>query len=247
MRPLLTIGPFPLMTALLILSMVSTGCDEAATGPNVFFSPGFQSEHSPFVFNGTVTDASGKAVVGADIHYFGVNRKYPKEVRMMPVKAMPVTTFNFSVAKETHITLRMLRLGSREVMATIIDSVLRAGIYAVSHDMKALSNGWYIFQLSREGVYQEKLTFFFHPDPFTLFKTTPLARTDISGRFHLPHSMLGLEEDPLNIVDLLRDKSFYNLNLSDSIGFIIHNAGTFRTVWTAIDKNSNTNATLTFQ
>lgn len=237
-------------TRLIILSsaflLLTAGCDESPAGSTVIYTPGFASERSPYVFEGTVVDGRGNPAAGVDIHYLFRKSSSERYGRMVPQKAMPTSTISFDIPTGTHISLHVFRLGTREHVMTLLDTTLRAGIYSFSSKLDALTNGWYVYRLTGDGIFKEYLMMHFNPDFSTLLKAAPLARTDVYGRFRLPQSVFGLEEKQF-LSDSLRGTSFYALHQNDSIGFVIHRSGSTKSVWTAVNTNSNTTATFTLQ
>lgn len=237
-------------TLLIILAsaflFITAGCDESSTGSTVIYSPGFASERSPYVFEGSVVDGLGNPVAGADIHFLFRKSSTYRSEKIVPQKAMPTTVISFGIPSGMHVTLHVFRLGTREHVMTLLDTTLRAGSYSISSKLDALTNGWYVYRLTGDRLFKEYLMMHFNPDFSTLLKAIPLARTDVYGRFRIRQCVFGLEEKQF-LSDSLRGTSFYSLNQSDSIGFVIHRTGITRSVWTAVNNNSNTNATFTFQ
>jgi hypothetical protein len=221
------------------------GCDEPATGPNVQYSPGFQSERSPYVIDGTVVDKNGTPVDGAEIHYLFTmsTRSFSKAQSLM--KSMPTTTIGFGVPKETYVTLRIFRLGTREHIATLVDGVMPAGKHIVSMDFSKITNGMYIYQLNGDGIFSQRLMVYLNEDLSALTKATPLTKTDRDGKFRLPHSLFGLDESFTVTSEAGPEPT--GIAMIDSIGIVIHRTGTMQVQWLKIDKFRNTTATFTLQ
>jgi hypothetical protein len=232
---------FPFVVAALI---IAAGCDESPTTANIVYSPGFLSERSQFVLDGTVVDANNNPFAGADIHFLYTVRPVSGVNKKAPLKAMPTTTIGFGIPKETHITLRVYRLGTRELIATLIDSVMRAGIYHVSTNVEAMTNGIYVYQISGNGIFFEHLLWLLNEDLSVLTKAVPLVRTDSHGKFRIPYGVFGLEET--FVISNDSDLVLETVKI-DSIGIVVCHSGNTMVRWMKIPTHTNMHETFTLQ
>jgi hypothetical protein len=233
---------YGIMTFVMI---IAAGCDEPPTGTTMLYAPGFQSERSPYVLNGTVVTAANAPVAGAEIHCLFTMSSITTAPRRLPAKAMPTTTISFSIPTGAHVTLKVFRLGTRELVATLVDTTLLSGHYAVSANVSALTNGVYVYQLIADKLFSEKLLVLLNEDLSVLTNAVPLARTDRNGNFQLRQSVFGLDEQFLVTSETSPD--VIGVHMIDSIGIVIHRTGSTQVFWMRIDKHNNMFETFTLK
>ena len=238
MKLLLQYCPFFFLLLLLL------GCDDPASGNTTLYSPGFLSERSPYVLDGTVIDDSGLPVGGADIHYI-FKMSIPFSAKSAArVRPMPSTTISFGIPRDGKTTLRVYRLGTRELIKTLIDTVLHSGSYTRSFDSGNISNGIYIFQLICVDYISEKLMILLNDDISMLIKTTPITKTDLTGKFRIPYSLFGLDEEFSMSSDI--DPILIGVSKVDSIGIVIYRSDKkYLLQWITINKNNSQEQTFT--
>ncbi|MFA5832440.1 MAG: hypothetical protein WDA22_03080 [Bacteroidota bacterium] len=222
-----------------------SSCQEYSTGSSINGKVGFVSERSPYVLDGKVVDVNNIPVVGAEIHYMFMLHQSSPEKTEAPNRSMLSITISFSISKDGWTSLRIYRLGSRELIATLTDTVLQAGMYSRTFDAGRVTNGLYVYQLISDKIFEEKLFYLLHGDMESLLKTRPLAKTDVEGKFRLPQSFFGLDEE----FTVTNEKgSVIGKSMIDSIGIVVYqNAKHPLVQWMNITKNRNMEATFTLQ
>lgn len=195
----------------------------------------FLSEQNPYTLNGTVVDEFNSPVAAADIHFLFPDFFYPS---LTFQKATPQTTISFSIAEESHVTMTVYRLGTREKIATLIDTVLRAGNYAHSHNTSMLTNGFYIYQIVSEKFFIQKLMFHSVLDFNALLKTNPVVRTNFEGKFKLPQSVFGFEEE-FQFTSEQSPQILYTKTI-DSVGLVMYRQDKKPLIeWIKLNKQGN--------
>lgn len=232
---------------LFITGMISlaAGCEDSTSESGTINAAGFKSERSPYVFEGKVVDRNAIPVNGADIHILFTMKQIGLPKTSVPSKAMPTTTISFSIPSGSHVSLRVYRLGTRELVATLMDTTLAAGSYSVSANVTALTNGIYIYQLTSDKVFSEHLMVLLNEDLSVLTRSVPLTRTDGYGAFRIPQSIFGLDEEFLTTSE--SGPTVIAKAVIDSIGFVIYHAGTTQVRWMKIHKDRNMKETFTLQ
>lgn len=231
-----------ILSVLTALLLTVPGCDDPAGSTTIRYAPGFESERSPYVVNGTVTDAKGNPVAGAEIHFLFTNEVIPTQ---RAVKAMPSTTIGYTLTKDADVSLKLFRLGTRELIATLAEGRRTYGSHTVSYDMTTMTNGFYVYQFATSDDFQEHLMIVKRDDVAELVQTTPLTRTDASGAFRLPHGLFGLKETMYVTSD--KGPEIIGVSRIDSIGFVAHSNGKTTVQWMTIDPHRNTTVALTLQ
>ncbi|MBI2428590.1 MAG: hypothetical protein HYV29_07325 [Ignavibacteriales bacterium] len=110
-------------------------------------------------------------------------------------KTNPTVFISFGIAKQGQTTLRVYRFGTRKLVATLVDTILPAGQYSIFFDTKDLTNGMYVYQLHAESLFVQKKLALMNPDLSQLSQTQPLAKTEGTGKFQIPFSVLGIGEE----------------------------------------------------
>ncbi len=223
-----------------------SGCDEPVSGNITTGSAFFKSESSPYELVGTVLDSDGKPVKSAAIHFMMKFSASAGSSQQVMQKTNPSTQISFSVNVSGPISLRIFRLGTREYVATLIDTVLSPGTYSLGVIPGALSNGFYIYQLITNNVVTERLMIMQYDDAALLEKTTPVTRTNSEGKFILPYGVFGLDEEIL--VTGESSPTVIGRRTVDSIAIVVFKSGTVPLVqWMHINKNSSMEYTYILQ
>lgn len=221
-------------------------CEETSTGNTVGGQLGFKSEQSPYVLNGTVVDEFNHPVAGADIHFlFTMNQFTLSKIQSLK-KAMPSTMISFGIPAKGQTSLRIYRLGTREFIATVVDTVLESGSFFYRFDTEGLTNGMYVYQLISGKIFEEHIMFLLNHNLDMVIKTKPLIKTNFQGQFRLPQSIFGFDE----VFTLTSEKGpdVIGKAMIDSIGIVVYRSGKSPLVhWMKIDKNTNTEQTFTLQ
>ncbi len=225
-------------TVTMIAFFSFNGCKDSTTGNTIRGSIGFQSERSPFGLNGTVIDAFNNPIAGADIHFLFTMAQIGLPKTQSPQQAMPSTLIRFSVPQKGHTSVRIYRLGTREFISTLVDTVLQAGSYSITFDAGSVTNGIYVYQLISGEYFEEKLMTLLNDNLEVLLKTKPLTKTDFQGKFRLPQSIFALDEEFI----LTNEKSPDAIGKAkiDSIRIVIYRSDKSPFIeWMKINKYSN--------
>lgn len=171
-----------LLLSLAVVTFFISGCsNEGPTAPANSYEP---------VFSGRVVDKNGRPVAGAGIHYIPEFDYISHSVHLF--KPNPATTVAFVVPEESAVTLVLLRLGTRDTVAYLVkDDTLNAGLHFFSTDGLNLTNGVYLCVV-KYGYKTRENMFLMMSNENELAYKEPLARTNSSGEFTLPYSMLGI-------------------------------------------------------
>ena len=233
-------------SCLFFLSAFFTACDDGVSGETMPGPMPFKSERSPYSLNGTVIDEYGVPIADAEIHSMLRFSHPAMTVFRIPLKTMPSTSIRFSMPKEGWATLKVFRLGTRELIATLIDGVLQPGNYVSVFDAGSITNGFYVYQLITKESFTERLMLLQMEDIDALLKTKPLARTDASGKFRLPLSMFGFDEEVAMTSE--RGPEVIGTSFVDSLAIIVSHSGKRPLVqWMGVNKNSNMEHTYILQ
>jgi hypothetical protein len=228
-----------------VFMFIVAGCDDPSSGTTKTYLPGFQSERSVYFLEGTVVDRQQRPVSGAAIHFLFTQSFINFSKTQSPAKAMPSSTISFGIPADGYVSLRIYRLGTRELVAVMVDSTLRAGRHTISANISPLTNGIYVYQLVAGNIYQEHLMMLLNNDLSTLTAATPLTTTNNEGRFRIPQSVFGLDET--FSVTSEKGPDIIGQARIDSIGIVIHCAGETQVQWMRINKQSNMYVTFTLQ
>ena len=193
----------------------------------------FQSEQNPYVLNGTVVDEFNFPIAAADIHFLLPDIFYSSSVFQ---KAMPQTVIPFSINEPLHVTMTVHRLGTREKIATLVDTLLLAGNYSSAFNTSSLTTGFYIYQIASEKFFIQKLMVHTVLDFNELLKTNSVTRTNFNGRFTIPQSVFGIEES----IEFLDERNQKYTKTIDSIGLVIYRHDKKPLIeWIKLNKQSN--------
>lgn len=238
-----TCAPYSL---LILLAAFLAGCDDSVSGDSISGRTSFQSEHSPYSLIGTVVDEYGTPTVDAEIHFIlKFTEPSPTEFRS-PMKTMPSTSISFAMPKEGWATLKVFRLGTRDLIATLVEGVLQPGNYTSVFDAGSITNGFYVYQLITKDSFTEKLMVLQRNDIDALVKTKPLTRTDVSGKFRLPQSLFGFDEELMMTSE--KGPDVIGRSFVDSIAIVVYQSGKRPLVqWMSVNKNSNMEHTYILQ
>lgn len=237
---------FATYSCIIIFSAFFAACDNGVSGETMPGPTPFKSERSPYFLNGIVTDAYGIPIADAEIHSMLKFSQPAKTVLRTPLKTMPSTNITFSMPNEGWATLKVFRLGTRELIATLIDGVLQPGNYVSVFDAGSITNGFYVYQLITKERFTERLMLLQMEDIDALVKTKPLARTDASGKFRLPQSMFGFDEE----IAMTSEKGpdVFGTSFVDSLAIVVYHSGKRPLVqWMSINKNSTMEHTYILQ
>jgi hypothetical protein len=147
----------------------------------------------PVTFSGTVTDSTGTAVEDVAVHFI---THFDKPI---PQTSFAKTTVSmrieYSVDSTATVTLVFYRFGTNEVIDTLVDEELDAGVYTVEVDGSTLTNGLYYFKLFLDGrLSMQRNVMVWINDPAQFADLDPVAYTDRNGKFALPPGIFGVGE-----------------------------------------------------
>ncbi len=175
MKPLFSIP-------LLLLSLSIFGCPGSNPSDNT------QDEPS---LNGAVVDENHMPVTDAEIHYFFGHRYFTPKTDLA-TNPMPSTRIGFSIPESSRVTIKVLHLGTRKYLFTLMDTVMMSGNYQIRADAGNLTNGFYIYQITAASFQKEIVAAIVTYDISELIKKEPLTKTGADGKFSLPMSVLGV-------------------------------------------------------
>lgn len=228
-----------LFLILIVLSVNS--CKDSATGTSVNGQAGFQSELSKSVLTGTVVDGNNIPIIAAEIHLFFKLHQSGLAKNSVPQNPTPITKIGFDVPKNARTVITLYRLGTREYISTLLDTILHAGRYNRTFEAGGLTNGFYVYQLISGDTFSEHLLFIQNDDVDVLVRTKPLVMTDLNGKFSLPQSIFGLDEE---IIVTNENDQVISRSHVDSVGIVLHqNSKAPFVEWIHINKSSNVEAT----
>ncbi|MBP6673275.1 MAG: hypothetical protein KA247_09005 [Bacteroidetes bacterium] len=237
---------FATYSCIVFLSALFAACDNGVSGETMPGPTPFKSERSPYFLNGTVIDGHGIPIADAEIHSMLKFSQPAMTVFRTPLKTMPSTNITFSMPNEGWATLKVFRLGTRELIATLIDGVLQPGNYVSVFDAGSLTNGFYVYQLITKENFTERLMLLQMVDISALVQTKPLTRTDAEGKFRLPQSLFGLDEE----IAMTSEKGPDVIGKSyvDSLAIVVYQSGKRPFVqWMSVNKNGTMEHTYILQ
>jgi hypothetical protein len=170
-------------TSILFLLIAFTlGCSDG--GPTI-------SNEGSAAIIGKIVDSNGNPLEGVGVHYI------PKLVGNAPTgfaKITPSTIISFTIPEPTELTVYILRYGSRDTVAVIMqDESVAAGNHAVEFSGDSLTNGVYIYVIEYDDKHYERKMLFLK-NYHELWKAIPLAESSDEGSFTLPYDLLAIGE-----------------------------------------------------
>ncbi len=227
-----------IFSILLPLAILLMGCDDPSSGTTTERGDFFWSERSPHYLEGTVVNSRNVPVPFADIHFTFTFAPLSLQRSSAPASPTPSTKISFSIPVAGQTSLKIFRLGTRELIVVLIDTVLPAGNYSRAFDSGSITNGFYVYQLISGGKRYEKLMVLLNLDHNLLVKTKPVAVSDAKGTFRIPYSVFALDEE----FSITTEESPIVVSQwrVDSIGIIINQSETPLSVhWLRIDKSTS--------
>jgi hypothetical protein len=198
----------------------------------------------PFpVLLGTVTAPGGAPLAGVGVHY--IFHLTPSAGLAPLNKPLPTTVISFDLPADAVVTMRILRYGSRELIATLVDhQFLAAGTQEVDFDASRLTNGLYIYQLLIEGLPpEEHIMALLKYDVRDLESSEPLTSTDLQGHFSLPYAVLGIG---VKLALTLNDPTVLTYYvISDTIDLVLTKPG-FQALVIPMTINTSSNQSVSF-
>ena len=147
------------------------------------------NDQSSLTITGQVVDEQGQPVSSAGVHY--IFDMEPMSQLPKANKICPSTTIGFQIPKPGHVSLKIYRWYTNELVATLADTTLSAGYFNFVFDAGKMTNGVYVYRLLYDTVLTERKMLLMILDYNALANTTPLVQTDGNGRFTLTYEQLG--------------------------------------------------------
>ncbi len=205
---------------LLFFSFLINSCNDSINGIPI---NGFASEQLRNAIHGTVLDKYSKPVAGAEIHYYFGGPYLAKngllKTYVSSNKQESYTTISWFVPTESQTLVRISRLGTRELMLVVVDTVLRAGSYRYLINTSDWTNGCYVVESIIGKSAQAWLLVLSDPDISALPNKRPLTATNWKGEFTLPYSTLGIGETYSAINE--KGEVVANYQIPDSFSVVI--------------------------
>ena len=143
---------------------------------------------SSFSLDGRVTDSLGNTIEGCGVHYiFSLASSPLAKID----ETCPSTVIGFTLPERSKVTIKVLRLYTRDLISTPFDDTLDAGWHSVVYDGSDLTNGIYIYQIITDSTVSEHLVMQLETSVTLLEKTVPIVRSNSSGEFSLPYGVMG--------------------------------------------------------
>jgi hypothetical protein len=170
-----------ILRAILLFSFVffSWGCNN---------NPAAGSSDSYFA---SVVDESGHPIADVAMHY--VYQLKSKDQLPKGTKTCPSTNISYSIPAVGHVSLTIHRWYTKELLATLVDTILNAGTYRTLFDATQFTNGIYLYRLAYGTTVIERPMALLVLDMVALSATTPFATTDAEGRLDIPIGMFGFD------------------------------------------------------
>ena len=170
-------------TSILFLLIAFTlGCSDG--GPTI-------SDEGGAAIIGKIVDSNGNPLEGVGVHYI------PKLVDTAPsgfAKITPATIISYSIPEPTELTVYILRYGSRDTVAVIMQNQpVAAGNHTSEFSGESLTNGVYIYVLEYDDKHIENKMLLLKSYG-ELWNTIPLAKSSRDGSFILPFDILAIGE-----------------------------------------------------
>ncbi len=167
---------------LFLLFLFTFGCSDG--GPTI-------SDEGGSAIIGKIVDSNGNPLEGVGVHYI------PKLVDTAPsgfAKITPTTIISFSIPEPTELTVYILRFGSRDTVAVIMQNEsVAAGTYTSDFSGETLTNGVYIYVIEYDDKHFENKMLLLKSYG-ELWNTIPLAKSSSDGSFILPYDILAIGE-----------------------------------------------------
>jgi hypothetical protein len=142
-------------------------------------------------FIATVVDESGHPISDVAMHYF--YQLKPKDQLPKASKTCPSTRISFSIPVAGHVALTIHRWYTKELLATLVDTVMNAGSYQTQMDASQFTNGIYLYRLTYDTTVIERPMALLVLDATALSATKPFATTDAAGQLNIPIGMFGFD------------------------------------------------------
>jgi hypothetical protein len=167
---------------LFLLFAFTFGCSDG--GPTI-------SDEGGAAIIGKIVDSNGNPLEEVGVHYI------PKLVDTSPAsfsKITPTTIIRFSIPEATELTLYILRYGSRDTVAVLMQNQqVAAGTHASQFSGDSLTNGVYIYVIEYDDIHIEKKMLLLKSYG-ELWNTIPLVKSSSDGSFTLPFDILAIGE-----------------------------------------------------
>jgi predicted transcriptional regulator len=161
-------------------SFIRTGCNDYGVDPQAV----------PQYLVGQVQDENGNTLPDVGVHYlFEMN---PLRGLQTPDNILPAITIRYVVLDPAHVSLKVLRWYTEELIRTLVDTQQNPGTYAVTFDAGQMTNGVYLYRLSVGTSVTERRIVLLNTDITELIHTSPLATSNAQGKFTIANAQFGL-------------------------------------------------------
>lgn len=185
----------------------------------------------------TVHDASGNPVSGASVGllftFTPTSDDVPHRDLTLPFPnpATGMTSAEFKVPAPASVKLLLLHYGTRELLQTLTNGTLDAGMHAIEYDVTTLPNQGYIYQLNNGDTVEEQLMLVMRPDTADFI---PLLTTDNAGHFSIDPKNLPIGEKIIQTFESGQTGAHQIIN--NKLGLIIKRPGGSSMVrWITVD------------
>ena len=165
----------------IVFALLGEGCKQRA-------NPVVPEQLPPFLY-GRVVDEAGYPLDSVGVHYL-FNTEPTPIYRLS--KTYPSTTVRYSIPARSHVSLKIFRWYTMELIATLVDDTLDAGTYQVQFNAAGITNGVYVYRIVAGTYTEEKRMLLVNLDLPTLTASTPLTVTKTEGNFSLPNAIFGI-------------------------------------------------------
>ncbi|MCK6600380.1 MAG: hypothetical protein L6Q77_01015 [Bacteroidetes bacterium] len=136
----------------------------------------------------SVTDPGGNPVEGASLYYlFTQNNSGVQNLS----KPCPSSVISFTLTEESDVTVTLTRYLSDQVLQTIYTGTGPKGNNSVSFSPGSFANGVYTYHISAGKMHTEGHLVLSDHTEATIGSSTPLTKTDASGKMTFPIKTLG--------------------------------------------------------
>jgi hypothetical protein len=125
---------------------------------------------------------------------FNGQREFSRQkVIVLVENPLPSTTIAYQLPNPAHVTLTILRWYTRELIATLVDTLQNAGFYTIGFDASRVTNGVYIYRLSIDTLVIERYVFLLNTVITDLVQTRPFATSNTQGQLVIAYEQFGFE------------------------------------------------------
>lgn len=170
---------FVFACVLLALTVLSCNKDNNPNAPN---------NTGPYL-TGTV-DWNGMPLAGAGVHFKPV---FPgSSAGSGHPKALITTVFRYTVPRNGNVSVIVYRLGTNQLMDTLVHRLMAAGVYEVQYVVDKLTNGVYYDRVTLDDSLIARSNLVLIKNDSDLVHCDPITETNAGGKFTLPTSVFAV-------------------------------------------------------